>query len=145
MYLLENIFFSISSWDDTNGDDSTRSSRFMEDYGGRNCAWRENIRLHLGPPRRHYYIFNTTSQHSNMPPEHNTAYNITVNIYLNHSMTLWLQEHNLGETGTHRLMKTKRIAASWLSQPVQGNNEICRARSQLLLLTLSPLSCLTRW
>ena len=144
MYLLENIF-SVYLLRTTPMEmaqhDRTGSWKIMAG----NCVWRENIPLHLGSPRRHYYIFKTTSQHSSMPPEHITVSNITANIFLNHSMTLWLQEHNLCVTGIYRLLKTMRTAPSWLSQPVQGNDEICRARSQLLLLTLSPLSCLTRW
>ena len=144
MYLLENIF-SVYLLRTTPMEmaqhDRTGSWKIMAG----NCVWRENIPLHLGSPRRHYYIFKTTSQHSSMPPEHITVSNITANIFLNHSMTLWLQEHNLCVTGIYRLLKTMRTAPSWLSQPVQGNDKICRARSQLLLLTLSPLSCLTRW
>ena len=111
MYLLENIF-SVYLLRTTPMEmaqhDRTGSWKIMAG----NCVWRENIPLHLGSPRRHYYIFKTTSQHSSMPPEHITVSNITANIFLNHSMTLWLQEHNLCVTGIYRLLKTMRTAPS---------------------------------
>ena len=117
MYLLENIF-SVYLLRTTPMEmaqhDRTDSWKIMVG----NCVWQENIPLHLGSPRRHYYIFKTTSQHSSMPPEHITVSNITANIFLNHSMTLWLQEHNLCVTGIYRLLKTMRTAPSWLSQSV---------------------------